>query len=598
MQNQNQDNSRRSIPRRVAGAQPEQAAGGDIPLGVPPPPTQTAPVVVPTTTPPPTGGANAASGNGDVTMASVSSANGDNISDMLAALLDQMKIQQEQFNLQQREIAELKAAIGVTNPRANPPTTGPVRTPTREPQASTPVANPLMGTATGTTPRVAPVSELGPAPRPSAHGHEDQRRDTNRVGDYRGVALSSVSPWRQPYPQFNRSFLRNPLASGPRFANPDTLNQSTAPVRLPEYDSFVPSLAEEEAVIRTPAFRTEGFKNLPEENFLDFKESFLVTIDLLRYTDAQAKNQLFIAMAGAAPRVTRRMHPARFQNVFDMLEAYQNKFLPLSRSETAKTALDKATQQRSEPLREYHCRLHNLYSLAYPNRLGDAEELIRRFTDGLAEREIRSKVREYSPQDFDHALEIAEHVQGHLDKERGRTDFRQVYQQTTALPQDRKHISAMSQADGKSGKYCAYCKESGKHWKSQCPLLDKHMAAYRAAGRTGRHPLGDERQTRPDSRGRGRSPSNGAKAKHSNVRSSRPFQRSQTPGPRRAAKPRVAAMEEDDAEAAEEEPHDSEYQISEEEAAIRAFAAEHLDEVIESGGDDDDDHEQDSPDFY
>jgi hypothetical protein len=143
------------------------------------------------------------------------------------------------------------------------------------------------------------------------------------------------------------------------------------------------------------------------ENWLTFRRQFKIHCKSQGYNAEQSKGCLAMSVEGAAAESVAELKPEDYGTIDEMLDAYEEKFLPPAASTLAQTYFEQATQTASETALEWHSRLFTLWRRAYPNST-DVTPLIRRFAFGLLVLSTRQEILRRQADTYSKALEIAQ----------------------------------------------------------------------------------------------------------------------------------------------------------------------------------------------
>lgn len=230
------------------------------------------------------------------------------------------------------------------------------------------------------------------------------------------------------------------------------------------------------------------FSNEPGDDWLVFKNHLQRTLELNGYDDLQSRLALASCMSGKAALATLDIQPRQNQGNAEitfpnLLQLYEDRFMPASASQIARVRFDAARQGAHEDVLEFHGRLRALYSKAYPNA-NDDTNLIRRFIMGLRRRDIRTQAMRHNPQTYAGALEVAQNEASVVQMVR-------VTEMGAAALEEPMEIGALDPAEGRGARSgdCHFCGKAG-HWKRECNLLKKAQAAGRGRGRGRGGPAG------------------------------------------------------------------------------------------------------------
>ena len=147
-----------------------------------------------------------------------------------------------------------------------------------------------------------------------------------------------------------------------------------------------------------------SFGNTAAEDWISFRKKFETHAETQRYDLQDGKNMLLTSMVGQAFVTASRLnHRDMTEDLQALLALYETKFLPPSASATAILKYDQAMQGAHETVLDWHGRLDNLWSRAYP-RIDGGQLLIKKFINGLRIKALRQFTMRAKPQTYDDAL--------------------------------------------------------------------------------------------------------------------------------------------------------------------------------------------------
>ena len=109
------------------------------------------------------------------------------------------------------------------------------------------------------------------------------------------------------------------------------------------------------------------FSNLPGENFLAWRSQFQVIANYHRWTDEEAKQLAYAYMKGTALESVMDVYLTGPETIGEILDKYQNRFLPESDSQLLRAQCACMVQLPNESLQKLQARMRVLYHLAYPD---------------------------------------------------------------------------------------------------------------------------------------------------------------------------------------------------------------------------------------
>ena len=154
--------------------------------------------------------------------------------------------------------------------------------------------------------------------------------------------------------------------------------------------------------------KIQYFANLPGENFLAWRSQFQVIASYHRWSDDEAKQLVYAYMKGIALESVMDIRLTGPETIGQVLDAYQDRFLPECDSQLLRTQFACVVQMPNESVQKLHARMRVLYHLAYPDAsTGNEVYLIEKFISALNNREVQNHVRRRKPTTYAKALSIA-----------------------------------------------------------------------------------------------------------------------------------------------------------------------------------------------
>ncbi len=224
---------------------------------------------------------------------------------------------------------------------------------------------------------------------------------------------------------------------------------------------------------------------------------FETVANIAGWNEARMKAELKAGMSGAAALVTRDINiqdPRTFQQVKN---DYQDRFITPADSDQARADFSLAQQGAEESLLEFHSRLRELFTRAYPAAMGNIDgapmgQILRdRFISGLLHPAIKEYTWDQRPANYMECLAVVQRKQATLQllspspqgpnsqTNRSSNDPRSqaqssVYTAGASTFGTGNHNAGMNFA-------CHFCKTTG-HMLRQCPLLDQARSIIEGTG--------------------------------------------------------------------------------------------------------------------
>ena len=151
-------------------------------------------------------------------------------------------------------------------------------------------------------------------------------------------------------------------------------------------------------------------------DWVSFRLQFERAVIANCWHDRQARFVLAASMTGMAALVTQDLDPNTHATLDALLNAYQERFLPLSSSSKAQCDFETAYQEPKEDVLTFHSRLRGLFIRAYPrDNINTSTNLIRRFCRGVRGEDLQIWLFRQNPSTYPEALSIAQSDQAAKD---------------------------------------------------------------------------------------------------------------------------------------------------------------------------------------
>jgi hypothetical protein len=257
------------------------------------------------------------------------------------------------------------------------------------------------------------------------------------------------------------------------------------------------------------------FKNPAVDDWPMWRAKFQSLVHVRGMDDLQARYTLHQFIDDVAGLATADIHPDPQPvpvggfTIGDMLNRYQERLMPASASELARTELDVAIQHSSENPLQFHGRVRALYRRAFPLDPDNEAHMIPIFRKGLAFIQVREAVQRGNPQTYQQALNLANAEtsiltvrmapQNQMQQQMTASDmgfgtpqplgFGAPQQQQQAVPMDCSAIQRMKHpmlntVKPGTDKTCYFC-DSPNHLRPQCTLWVKAKEMGATSGGSG-----------------------------------------------------------------------------------------------------------------
>jgi hypothetical protein len=151
--------------------------------------------------------------------------------------------------------------------------------------------------------------------------------------------------------------------------------------------------------------------------WMEWRQRFLICVVVNNWDDLRARRECFSAMSGKAHSYVQdidRGEVAPVQPVGQLLDLYEQRFLPRSAGEMARGQFRRARQDEDEEVLAWHARLRTLYKRANPGlneaQIEIAAELRETFLLGLATSSIRKEAWKLYPVNYADCLRITSNL--------------------------------------------------------------------------------------------------------------------------------------------------------------------------------------------
>ena len=218
------------------------------------------------------------------------------------------------------------------------------------------------------------------------------------------------------------------------------------------------------------------FSSADGVEWLTWRRNAELTVDINGWGVERARREIAAAMEGAAARGMADIKPTPGglggHTVKDLLDAFQERFLPEAQSDLSRALFRNARQVAGETVLQWHSRVRELFLRAHPGEDTEASLLLRdQFVLGLMELDVKTWTLDTRPATFTQALNIASNKTASRLRIAAAASGGQgadIPGATGFLPQVKKEpgVGAMARSDRKD-LACWYCTIPG-HSKKDC----------------------------------------------------------------------------------------------------------------------------------
>ena len=224
---------------------------------------------------------------------------------------------------------------------------------------------------------------------------------------------------------------------------------------------------------------------------------FETVANIAGWNAARMKAELKAGMSGAAALVTRDIDIQDHRTFAQVKADYQDRFITPADSDQARADFSLAQQGAEESLLEFHSRLRELFTRAYPAAMGNIDgapmgQILRdRFISGLLNPAIKEYTWDQRPANYMECLAVVQRKQATL----------QLLSPSSQGPNNQANGSSTNpRSQAPSSVYsagastfgngnpnaganftCHFCKTTG-HMLRQCPLLDQARSIIEGTG--------------------------------------------------------------------------------------------------------------------
>lgn len=232
---------------------------------------------------------------------------------------------------------------------------------------------------------------------------------------------------------------------------------------------------------RSAGMQLQTFTSGDSVEWRDFKTHFVTLCEHHEWPDLTRRRQLKAAMTKDAAARVRDIEVDTYNNIDDMLNAFESRFVPQAEAMIVKAEFDQARQNPTERLMDWHSRLRAIFIRAYPNRnAANDDQLIRTFIAGLNDPAIKMFVLEGAPETYVAALTRAQNKEamlltvknmGQMNLGGNRRGHINQIGMDEAISIEDAINAFVQQGDGKRG-ICFFCRKPG-HFVKDCIILKR-----------------------------------------------------------------------------------------------------------------------------
>ena len=230
-----------------------------------------------------------------------------------------------------------------------------------------------------------------------------------------------------------------------------------------------------------------------KEDWLCWRRHFNRVCEANEWNEATSMSVLSSSIRGRAATTTMDIDDAGILHLPDLLDAYEERFLPVAASQIAESRFEAAKQSTKESISDWHARLRAIWMRAYPNE-DPGRQMIRKFNLGILHTGIQHQAIRANAQTYQEALEAAQNELSVVMV----THLNRTGEGKANLGLEPMDISSISAIEAESD--CHHCNLKG-HYKRNCPSLSQveKMKLQPKAGRKGRgrRPEGADKKATP-----------------------------------------------------------------------------------------------------
>lgn len=157
--------------------------------------------------------------------------------------------------------------------------------------------------------------------------------------------------------------------------------------------------------------RITPFSSAEASEWRIWRKNFETAATINDWADLRQRREASAAMEGAAARAVHDIDHAVAPNIpiANLLNAYENRFIPAAAGRLARAEFTSAKQRPAETVLQWHTRVREIFVRAYPARIvNDDQQLMDQFTNNLVDLTIQAHTLDAAPATFQACLDTAQ----------------------------------------------------------------------------------------------------------------------------------------------------------------------------------------------
>ena len=230
-------------------------------------------------------------------------------------------------------------------------------------------------------------------------------------------------------------------------------------------------------MMRGPSTKMRRMTNATPEAWLEYKRHFQKIRALQNWNDERCRQELAAGVQEKAGNAVADIDinlPGR--DIDDVIELFQERFLPAAAGATARTNYSSTKQLPTENQREYHTKVRELFYLAYPDlNIDETPHAMDTYVKGIYNSQIHFFVASQHIANFSACLPVAERAETAL-KTKPSTSINAI--------QPRTQNQTSNQLAPPGSGNCYFCADvfrvQNRHLKSNCPYFKAANKLFQA----------------------------------------------------------------------------------------------------------------------